>query len=769
MKKLYNTTISMGGQKTSRPIRTLVLAFVDPQNAANANLVTQLNRMASAGHDGNPDNKSATAYFATDVPSIMHAMRSIISTIRAHTGTLNAPLVAPARVSSEKDVFYIVEHTGRADSYWKGDLKKYDLVNGQEKLVWSTADELQKTDWEARKVYIPAITGVTATLENLAKLDTTLASALSPVIGINAQDGHTGDVLTEDVLTRNFIQWFLGYNMYDEIQRYKLMDIYLSGMSRVGAPDAGIETAAYRDFRIAHLARPRLMYTQSNAGLLHAFNDEDIFSEDGKTLLQKGGSERWAFMPPNALYKGRLRGLKGDWTSSSKWEYKTTVKAYSRHITDGPVVVEDVQIDGAFSTVLLGCMGSGGAGMYALDISDADKPRFLWAIENDIYSDYDGALKGTEGSGQDRIDLKQIRVWGKDKEDENIVSQDIYSHEMGSGQSVKPPAEWDYRDLRLTLSSPFVGFVEDENATREWVFLVGNGTPHEKNSGTTPTVYMSKIGTGEIITKFYPAQGEAQNAEFFISPVAVPYEGATRQIKRFFVIDNKGLGLFMGKISTKTPLLSSPFLTRVRTFPGGTGNIGTSFSLDLTKFGTDYWLFAANSDWMNLEKSEANTDGYFYAVNLMDMDTDISKKTLELLNTTKPLALNNDGWYLKFSGGEKLSSPPVVYNGYVFFSTFTKGSDPCNPDSGSAKLYAVRGQDGKGAWPGDAKHRTFVDMRISGVAFMQGKILLGATDFAAHTTLSMLAIPEAVANSQYATPPGLPGSKEMMPLYWKGR
>lgn len=85
-KDLYNTRVTVNTQQ-SRNIRTIVLAFVDPESelADVVALRNKLNRVADAGDDG-LENNSATAYFATDVPSIMNAMRQILYLISTFAG-----------------------------------------------------------------------------------------------------------------------------------------------------------------------------------------------------------------------------------------------------------------------------------------------------------------------------------------------------------------------------------------------------------------------------------------------------------------------------------------------------------------------------------------------------------------------------------------------------------------------------------------------------------------------------------------------------------
>lgn len=735
VQKLYNTKIKISGNDT-RPIRTVVLGFVDPTSTdpVVVALRKQLNDMADMGDDGTL-NGSATAYFATDVPAIMEAMRKILATIRAGSGTHNAPLLSPSRSDSAEDVFFKTSYESRADAHWKGDLKKY-AADGKDTVLWSAADILNDKDtaWKERIVYVPALTGLTSEKTNLARFSTDNAVQLGSIMGIEQNQANP--------FASNFIQWYLGDDIYEEIGgRFKLFDIHLSGFARVGPPDARIAGSAYREFMFLHRDRPELIFTQSNAGLLHAFNVAD-------------GKERWALIPPNALVKGRLRGIKGDWVGST-WRYDTSKKSYSRYITDGPLVVHDAFFKGQYRTVLLALLGFGGAGMYAVDITSANAPRFLWAVENDLYQAKDEKLR--QKSDQ------RIRVWS---ENGSTVSEDVYPIDDQLSSA------WNYQNLRFTLSTPFIGFVSinsPENPVlqvNEWVFVMGNGTPRDESSFNTGQIYISKIENGQIIKALSPPVGS--NASFFVSPVAVLFEGVRRQIKTFFVADSKAGIIYMGDLSSSEienwelkELFSISSLKQV-----GTGDVGVSYSMEISKFENDYWLFVGTGDWLNFGTGDSSSTNYFLALNLKNLQPPIP--TPSKLDNQNPIALNNNGWFIEFAKGELLSTPPFIYNGYIFFSTFSKGSDPCNPNDGTARLYTLKGINGEGAWDGE-KFKEFPHQRIGGIAIHRNTVFIASTSFDGTDPVGKEPLPEGIENNEYSNPAGLPGSKKMNPLYWKGR
>ncbi|XLZ70312.1 PilC/PilY family type IV pilus protein [Massilia sp. SR12] len=109
----------------------------------------------------------------------------------------------------------------------------------------------------------------------------------------------------------------------------------------------------YAEYKTGSEGRDGMVYAAANDGMLHAF--------DAVT-----GAERWAYIPPMLLPElWRLADENyGD---------------HHRYYLDGPLAVTDANI-GGWKKVLVGAMGKGGRGYYALDISEPDKPKVLWTF-----------------------------------------------------------------------------------------------------------------------------------------------------------------------------------------------------------------------------------------------------------------------------------------------------------------------------------------------------------------------------------------------------
>ncbi|MFT6311067.1 MAG: hypothetical protein ACJAQS_001436 [Porticoccus sp.] len=128
----------------------------------------------------------------------------------------------------------------------------------------------------------------------------------------------------------------------------------------VGAPNANINTSAYQTFATANANRTPLVYVGANDGMLHGFNAET-------------GKEAWAYIPSMLL--SSLPNL--------------AVNPYkSNYYVDGSLNVGDVEFsNGTWNTVLVGSLGAGGKGLFAVDVTDpgsqnAPGQKVLWELND---------------------------------------------------------------------------------------------------------------------------------------------------------------------------------------------------------------------------------------------------------------------------------------------------------------------------------------------------------------------------------------------------
>lgn len=134
--------------------------------------------------------------------------------------------------------------------------------------------------------------------------------------------------------------------------------IYRSSPTLVGTPNQYLRDDAYQAFATLRATRRPTMYVASADGILHAFKSL------ASTSFDNGNFEMWAFVPPAVLPKIAPNYPTGQ-----------------QILLDGTPAVKDTVWDrrptdavspNIYHTTLVSGMGAGGAGYYALNVSDVD-------------------------------------------------------------------------------------------------------------------------------------------------------------------------------------------------------------------------------------------------------------------------------------------------------------------------------------------------------------------------------------------------------------
>ena len=353
---------------TSFDVQTYVVALGDA--VANAQPVAVMNEMAKRGG-------TDQAFFASDANSMRNAIEAATRNAEAKTGAAAAVAVSNAIVTKETLSFQSTFYSGN----WTGDLKAYalDAATGvlKEPALWSAQEKLDKLIASQRKIasyngsdrgvrFLPA-DGTGATL-SAAQQALVSASDGEGIVNYIRGD-RSGETATADTP-----------------QKYRkraavLGDIVNAEPVVLVAPAADYSETAnpgYAAFKTSHASRPTLVFQGGNDGMLHGFNA-------AKSVDEGGGTELWAYVP--SLVLPTLANLS-----------RLTDFAHKYYV-DGTPTVADVDFDrtgGAagsgepdWRTILVGGLGKGGRGYYALDVSNdppADEAgvaaQVLWEFPN---------------------------------------------------------------------------------------------------------------------------------------------------------------------------------------------------------------------------------------------------------------------------------------------------------------------------------------------------------------------------------------------------
>ena len=279
-----------------------------------------------------------------------------------------------------------------------------------------------------------------------------------------------------DTEVENLINFIRGVDVYDQDSDnnktesiHKLADIYHSELIVVGKPDApAVDDGSinsqkkdsyyrsqnnYNNFKNGSSCggpcanRKEVVYAGANNGILHAFDSSN-------------GEELWGYIPPNVL--GNLEKIPSSKANSTNAIYGI----------DGSPVVKDIYFDDTpndstdnprWRTVLLGALGAGGKGLYALDITNPNSPKHLFAINNDESN-------------------KFVQHWGYDR----------MKNEFGyaGGSNIDP--KYDYRKLGETWSTPKIIRIKVSGKDR-WVAVFGGGYNGAVNPNVGSAVFVMDL------------------------------------------------------------------------------------------------------------------------------------------------------------------------------------------------------------------------------------------------------------------------------------
>lgn len=348
-------------------IQTYVVALGD--TVANANALAVMHAMANAGGTG-------SALLANDAASFQNAINSITDNITAKVGSSAAVSVANAHVTSTDNASYASSYNSGT---WTGDLNAFSInVNTGVPLttsLWSAQNNLDSMTPASRQIVTStdtagAIGGVqfqptTATTTKLSSAQQTLLNtpSVSPVDGAAVLAYLRGDRSGETAGTYR-------------VRAHLLGDVVNAEPLLIRAPSAGYADAGYQGstttFKETNTSRTRMVYQGANDGMLHAFNAAT-------------GAEVWAYIPN--LVMANLNNL------SNKTGFT------HKYLVDGTPVSGDVDFKNCcttgtgndWRTILVGGLGKGGRGYYALDVTNpvaaneaAVASKVLWEFPNSI-------------------------------------------------------------------------------------------------------------------------------------------------------------------------------------------------------------------------------------------------------------------------------------------------------------------------------------------------------------------------------------------------
>lgn len=286
-------------------------------------------------------------YVASEADKMVESLTSAFAKIAAESAGSASSLAANStRLETTTMTFQAQFFNGS----WRGDLKAYQVLdtgalNGTP--AWTAGSELARATWSDRAIYVNVPTASPShRLFTWANLNATQKALLGSEDIVNYL---RGDRTREESRANGTLR----------TRTSILGDIVNSTPVYVGMPNprlhaGGTYTGAGSYAAFASSAsvtsRTPVVYVGANDGMLHAFNASN-------------GEEIYAFVPSTVL--SNLRSY-----ADPDYEH--------RYFVDGEIAVADAYVSGGWKTILVGTLGRGGPGVFALDVTNPSNISLLW-------------------------------------------------------------------------------------------------------------------------------------------------------------------------------------------------------------------------------------------------------------------------------------------------------------------------------------------------------------------------------------------------------
>lgn len=702
---------------------------------ADAAAIDLLNRAADASHG---KGKYYDAGSAQDLQTAFAQVMGTVTAIDTTFGGASVPASPENRTYAGSRLYMPFFKTANG-AFWNGNLKKYGLSSGNDpNIIDKNGNQATYVDLNNDGIDDVSLSSLPTGVNN-GDLKSTATSYWSTVAdGSSAEKGGAGGVLQVRAANTRTLYSVSGSSLVvfnntnisaatlgvaDNTERDAVIN-FMYGQDVDDSNKNGnttenrswlqadplhakplVVTYASYGFSAGNEANcsvnKSVIFMSSNDGVLHAFKDCD-------------GSELWGFIPPDIL--GSLSTLRT--SASHATLLDASPRAYIYDANNNGTIESGDKVVLLFGGRRGGGVASGTAtgSYYALDVSDPASPQFLWRISNSAPTSAGSPVYPELAESWSEPKIVKMRIGSSDKIAmvigagyDNLNEDGRYGAiQTYSGTGVVPVAST--AEGNATSS----GTAAPLNPKGRGVYVVevatlSGGVPSLTNGGTkiggftygatAPYTGMTFSFPSEITAIDLKGNGYAERlyaadvgGNIWRFDVADPDPTKWSARKLFSANPGSGGASDTGrKIFYKPSVVSETgyriiyFGTGDREHPLNTAIVDRMYALidrDQTTTKTESDLTDVTADQLQTTTTASGTGSIADLLNKLNVTT-------------------NYGWYIKLdqNSGEKVLSPPLVFNKVAYFTTYaprtTVVADTCQPNLGTARIYALSYKTGE--------------------------------------------------------------------------
>lgn len=652
---------------------------------------------------------SGYAFFAENEAQLTTALKKALGTIAELTYSFTQPSIQAARTYDENFVYEAsFETLSNKDPLWIGHLKRFQIIASD---TAHDGEVSTTSDWDAGEILQ---NHATASSRNIFTVNT---SGVKQDFSTTYLTKENLDVATD--AERNAIISFIrggdDVTGYIDYKGWKLGDIFHSSPLSIATPNANfydkIDKSNCNNKNAFDIFRAGGFYGYGTISCATPYSDHYRTSANGKRMILVGandgqlhafrtsdGQESWSFIPPNLL--PRLKAI----AHSSHPTLLT-----HQYFVDGPLSAAEIWVGtdqtkkqvNEWQTLLVMSEGRGG------------NPTLWGSSSSCLCTSSDCDVNFSPYYASTSATKPYPYYCGYYALDVTDTSSPIFKWHLGGTSAMSDTAA---KHLGQPWSKMFIGRVL-KNGKETWAGFIGGGYSGTNCVGADETCdkrgkgfYVVDLNDGSILWSFTHANDGKMDYDLVAGPSAIDYDN-DGFLDTAYVGDTGGniwrFKFCLAKDSASscapygTPAWTGSLLYENNTPIPAAGNLAIYTSVAIAR--GSVWVYVGTGNKTDPDGNSGTER--FYAIK----DDEITKTTptpyhlSDLTSGTYTASSGKYGWYINLTGaGEKVLAEPLVFNGEVYFTTYTPPSisapDDCDKN-GDVKLYVRNYITGAG-WSG---------------------------------------------------------------------